>query len=71
MPNAASDNAAETTAELICESCGAEFPCGAKIGECWCFKMELPSASLADLRGRYKDCLCERCLSVMKKHSTK
>ena len=49
--------------KLICESCGGEFSCGASIGECWCFSVELSPNVLVNLRERFEKCLCEICLS--------
>ena len=53
--------------KLICESCGAEFSCGANIGECWCFSVEMKAETLAELRNNYKSCLCEDCLNNLPK----
>jgi len=47
---------------LICESCGEEFSCGARIGKCWCFSVEVKAETLAELREDFKNCLCEDCL---------
>lgn len=46
----------------ICESCGKEFHCGANVGKCWCFDVELKAETLAELREDFKSCLCENCL---------
>jgi hypothetical protein len=48
--------------KLICESCNNEFFCGANVGECWCFAVEVEAETLADLRERFNSCLCEDCL---------
>lgn len=48
--------------KMICESCGEEFSCGARIGECWCFAVELKAETLTELREDFKNCLCENCL---------
>ena len=53
--------------KLICESCGAEFSCGANVGECWCFSVEVKAETLAELRDNYKSCLCEDCLNNLPK----
>ena len=67
MPTAAPDtDNRKIPAEAICESCGAEFSCGANIGECWCFALEIKPESLAEWRKKFKDCLCEICLSETK-----
>lgn len=51
----------------ICESCGKEFSCGANVGNCWCFDVELKQETLAELRENFKSCLCEKCLEGIKK----
>lgn len=51
------------TDKLICESCGKEFSCGAKVGECWCFAVDLQAETLAELREEFTNCLCQNCLS--------
>lgn len=57
------DDSFEKIAEkLFCESCGAEFSCGANVGECWCFAVELKAETLAELREGFKNCLCQDCL---------
>ena len=57
------DTAEIIAEQLVCESCGTEFSCGANVGECWCFAVELKSETLAELKENYKRCLCEDCLS--------
>ncbi|MBA2495036.1 MAG: cysteine-rich CWC family protein [Acidobacteria bacterium] len=54
-------NAAKTD-KLTCESCGKEFSCGAKIGKCWCFEVDLKTETSAQLRENFKNCLCQNCL---------
>jgi len=61
----------EKSAEIIsekkiCESCGEEFSCGANVGECWCFAVELKTEILAKLREDFKNCLCGYCLRKLK-----
>jgi hypothetical protein len=57
------ENKDEKIAEkLICESCGAEFSCGAKVGKCWCFEVDLKVETLTELKENYNRCLCENCL---------
>ena len=46
----------------VCESCGAEFTCGASLGGCWCAEVELDDAARAELRSRFRRCLCRACL---------
>jgi hypothetical protein len=50
--------------KLICESCGVEFSCGANVGECWCFAVEVKADVLADLRESFGSCLCKDCLGL-------
>jgi len=45
-----------------CEACGNEFKCGATLTGCWCTEVKLTDETRADLRGRYKKCLCRECL---------
>jgi hypothetical protein len=46
----------------VCEACGGEFACGAKLSGCWCAEVELSEAVRAELRLRYRGCLCRACL---------
>jgi len=46
----------------LCEACGGEFTCGATLAGCWCTEIKLTDAVRADLRSRYKGCLCRSCL---------
>ncbi len=65
------ENADEKTADkLICESCGEEFSCGANLGKCWCFAVEIETETLAVLREDFKNCLCELCLLNYEKLQT-
>lgn len=48
--------------KIICESCSKEFSCGANVGKCWCFDVDLKAETLAELRENFKSCLCEDCL---------
>jgi hypothetical protein len=45
-----------------CESCGAEFECGASLASCWCSEVKLDDAARAELRARFRRCLCRACL---------
>lgn len=47
---------------LTCESCGKSFECGANVGKCWCFEVELDADKLAELRENFEKCLCRECL---------
>jgi len=46
----------------VCEACGNEFTCGAKLSGCWCAEIELTDQIRAELRSRYSGCLCRNCL---------
>jgi hypothetical protein len=46
----------------VCEACGQEFTCGASLAGCWCSDVKLSEAVRAELRTRYKSCLCRACL---------
>jgi len=46
----------------VCESCGAEFVCGATLAGCWCSEIKLSEEARAELRARYQRCLCRACL---------
>jgi hypothetical protein len=48
--------------KIICESCGEEFSCGANVGECWCFDVEVKPETLAKLQEGSNNCLCQNCL---------
>ena len=45
-----------------CEACGGPFTCGATLGGWWCSEVKVSDAVRADLRTRYKKCLCRACL---------
>jgi len=49
----------------ICEACGEEFACGASLKGCWCMKVELSDETRADLKSKYKRCLCAKCLQKL------
>jgi hypothetical protein len=66
MTDSLKNNSAEVSNKLICKSCGEEFFCGANIGKCWCFDVELKAETLADLSEDFKNCLCEGCLEKIK-----
>ena len=46
----------------ICESCGAEFGCGAKLDGCWCTELTLTESAAAEIRAKFNECLCRGCL---------
>jgi hypothetical protein len=45
-----------------CEACGGEFECGAQLSSCWCSEVKLDDATRAELRARFRRCLCRACL---------
>ncbi len=45
-----------------CESCGEEFGCGAKLDGCWCMEITLTETQTAEIRAKFNDCLCPKCL---------
>jgi hypothetical protein len=47
-----------------CESCGREFGCGARDGDCWCTDRALGPDRLAILREHFERCLCPDCLAL-------
>jgi Cysteine-rich CWC len=49
-------------APSACESCGAEFACGATLAGCWCSEIKLSDETRAELRSRFSGCLCRACL---------
>lgn len=53
------------TANIVCESCGAEFVCAAKSGKCWCFELEIQREILAKLQKQFRRCLCPQCLNKL------
>ena len=57
------EQALEKSETKTCESCGANFTCGAKTEKCWCFSVDLRAETLAELRDSFKNCLCKNCLS--------
>jgi hypothetical protein len=47
-----------------CEACGEMFDCAAPERGCWCEEVKLSGQVAAEVRGRYADCLCPRCLAA-------
>jgi hypothetical protein len=50
--------------EAVCESCGGEFKCGARLSGCWCAAVQLDDAARAELRARFRRCLGRACLET-------
>jgi hypothetical protein len=46
----------------VCEACGGPFVCGAKLSGCWCSEIKLSDETRAELKARYRGCLCRACL---------
>jgi len=51
------------TRQRVCESCGIDFSCGASLLGCWCSEVSLTEETRAELKSRFKDCLCSDCLN--------
>lgn len=49
----------------VCEACGGEFVCGASMRGCWCTEIKLTDEMRADLKSKYKGCLCRKCLEEL------
>jgi hypothetical protein len=45
-----------------CESCGGRFVCGATIKGCWCVEVKTSEQVRAELKSKFRDCLCQSCL---------
>ncbi len=46
-----------------CERCGERFACGGiKLRACWCAEVKMSPETLAELRQKYRHCLCPQCL---------
>jgi hypothetical protein len=51
----------------LCESCGSEFLCDPQnIAACNCSKVALNSTERAYLKSKFKNCLCNTCLLLLK-----
>jgi len=46
----------------VCECCGQEFGCGAKLDGCWCTELTLTESAAAEIRTQFQDCVCRSCL---------
>lgn len=53
-----------------CEACGQPFTCGATLAGCWCTEIALSDDVRADLRRRYRTCLCRPCLEAAARGAT-
>lgn len=56
--------------DLVCESCGNNFSCGASLSGCWCSEIKLSDEGRAELKRRYRDCLCRECLERIGTHAS-
>ncbi|UJJ31195.1 cysteine-rich CWC family protein [Halopseudomonas maritima] len=47
-----------------CPFCQQENSCTASSGDCWCFRLSVPSSMLALLpaEARNRDCICQACV---------
>jgi len=50
--------------QKICQACGTQFPCASPWGPCWCEEVKVSITILAELRARYDECLCPKCLTA-------
>jgi hypothetical protein len=57
-------SAGESTEQKTCPVCGTRFGCMATQEACWCAGVKLSNDATADLRARFTDCLCPRCLTL-------
>jgi hypothetical protein len=65
------ENTIETAFDkMSCESCGKEFSCGANVGKCWCFEVELQLETLTELQKDFRNCLCQDCLEIKRRLRT-
>jgi hypothetical protein len=48
--------------EETCEACGGKFMCGATLAGCWCSEVKISEAARAELKQKYKGCVCRACL---------
>jgi hypothetical protein len=47
---------------VTCEVCGEPFACELSVSGCWCSRIQLAEAARAEMRAKYKNCLCPACL---------
>ncbi|MFN0277083.1 MAG: cysteine-rich CWC family protein [Pyrinomonadaceae bacterium] len=48
-----------------CESCGETFGCGAKLDGCWCAELTISPEAADEIKAKFDDCLCPKCLSAI------
>jgi hypothetical protein len=46
---------------MRCDACGNGFTCSF-LGGCWCGEKNLTADARAELKEKYRDCLCPDCL---------
>lgn len=57
------------TLNKICEACGSSFTCQVNdIKNCFCSKIFLAPEVLQQIKTKFQHCLCETCLSRLKKN---
>ncbi len=50
---------------LTCDSCGSDFQCGVSLAGCWCSEIKLSDEARAEMRSRYRGCLCRQCVEQL------
>jgi hypothetical protein len=45
-----------------CDACGSDFRCGVSLAGCWCSEIKLSDEARAEMRSRYRGCVCRQCL---------
>lgn len=55
---------AQAPKQKTCEACGTQFPCSSPWGPCWCEDVKVGRDTLAEIRSRYSECLCPKCLTA-------
>jgi hypothetical protein len=58
------NSSAQAPKQKICEACGIQFPCSSSGGPCWCEDVKVSRETLAEIRSRYNECLCPKCLTA-------
>ena len=54
--------ALEAAAKLSDENLHRDFQCGVSLAGCWCSEIDLSDEARAEMRARYRGCLCLQCL---------
>ena len=56
--------------DLVCESCGNKYTCGASLSGCWCAEIKVTDEARTEMKARYRDCLCRECLERIGTHAS-